>query len=162
MVVDLQSGSIWSGGAQAKWSRRWQCPLCGTMEDSNYIFFSSISTQFMWTCLRETIRGHWCNTNFPGLYVEIQASPPSGRYIRWLVIGVLAWTLGTVQNKLVIQRVPLRRAIDAVFKMCCYMQLWRPLSRQQDEDAIDSIFAALQTMASRLAPSLPPPPPEPD
>ena len=55
--------------------------------------------------------------------------PPRYRHIRWLCVGVLAWTLWTVRNKLVIQKVPLRRATDSIFKMCGYLQLWRPLSR---------------------------------
>ena len=104
--------------------------------------------------------GFGANTNFPDLLAEIQAIPISGRHIRWLLIGVLAWTIWTVRNKLVIQRVPLRRATDVVFKLCGYLQLWRPLSRQQDRDAITTIISDLRAMALRLAPPLPPPPPE--
>lgn len=137
------------------------CPLCGTVETSNHIF-SCVSAQFLWGCLREVIGGNWCHTNFPDLLSEVQSSPLTGRHIRWLLIGVLAWTLWTVRNKLVIQRVPLRRATDAVFKMCGFLQLWRPLSRHQDRDAITSIIADLRSMALRLAPPLPSPPPEPD
>ena len=37
------------------------------------------------------------------LFAELQLSPTSSRHIRWLQIGVLAWTLWTVCNKLVIQ-----------------------------------------------------------
>uniref|UniRef100_A0A453CBJ1 Reverse transcriptase zinc-binding domain-containing protein n=2 Tax=Aegilops tauschii subsp. strangulata TaxID=200361 RepID=A0A453CBJ1_AEGTS len=138
------------------------CPLCGTEETLNHIFFSCVSAQFLWGCLREVIGGVWCNTNFPDLLAEIQATPISGRHIRWLLIGVLAWTIWTVRNKLVIQRAPLRRATDAVFKLCGYLQLWRPLSRHQDRDAITTIISDLRAMALRLAPPLPPPPPEPD
>jgi hypothetical protein len=94
------------------------CPLCGTEEESNHIFFSCVSAQFLLSYLREVVGGRWCNTNIPDLFAEIQASPPSGRHIRWLAIGVLTWTFWMVRNKLVIQRVPLRRATDAVFKMC--------------------------------------------
>ncbi|KAE8784279.1 ABC transporter G family member 37 [Hordeum vulgare] len=96
-------------------------PLCGTVEDSYLIFFSCVSAQFLSSYLREAIGGRWCNTNFPDLFAKIQASPPTRHHIRWLASGVLSWTLWTVWNKLVIQRVPLLRASDAVFKMCGYL-----------------------------------------
>ena len=138
------------------------CPLCATVEDANHIFFSCCTAQFLWSCFRETVGGQWCNTNFPDLLAEIQASPPRYRHIRWLCVGVLAWTLWTVRNRLVIQKVPLRRATDSIFKMCGYLQLWRPLSRPPDRDAIDRLLSDLRSLAFRLAPPLPPPPPEPD
>ena len=78
------------------------CPLCGTEETLNHIFFSCVSIQFLWGCLREVVGGSWCNTNFPDLLIEVQLSAPSGRHIRWLLIAVLVWTLWTVRNKLVI------------------------------------------------------------
>ena len=92
------------------------CPLCGTLEDSNHIFFSCVSAQFLWSCLSESVSGRWCNTNFPDLFAEVQASPQSSRHIRWLAIGVLAWTLWMVHNKLVIQRVPLRARLMLFLK----------------------------------------------
>ncbi|XBI80734.1 hypothetical protein VPH35_089814 [Triticum aestivum] len=41
-------------------------------------------------------------------------------------------------------------------------QLWRPLSRPLDRDAISAFIADLRSMAVRLSPPPPPPPPEPD
>ena len=100
------------------------CPICGTIEDANHIFFSCHSAQFLWACFRETVGGQWCNTNFPDLLAELNASPTRYRHIRWLCVGVLAWTLWNIRNKLVIQKVPLRRATDAIFELCGYLQLW--------------------------------------
>ena len=138
------------------------CPLCGTIEDSNDIFFSCVSAQFLWSYFRKAVGGHWCHSNFPDLFSELQASPQRTRHIRWLEIGVLAWTLWTVRNRLVIQHIPLQRATGALFKFCGYLQLWRPLSRPQDRDAITAFIADLRSIAFRLSPPLPPPPPEPD
>ena len=138
------------------------CPLCGPEEDSNHIFFTCVSAQFLWSCFREIVGGSWDHNNFPNLFAELQALPPSSRHIRWLTIGVLAWTLWTVPNKLVIPYIPLRRATEAVFKWCGYLQLWWPLSRPRDRNAINSIIAHLRATALRLAPPLPPPPAEPD
>ena len=66
------------------------CPLCGTVEDANHIFFSCSTAQFLWSSFRETVSGQWCNSNFPDLLAEIHASPPRYRHIRWLCVGVLA------------------------------------------------------------------------
>ena len=121
-----------------------------------------MSAQFLWSCFREIVGGSWDHNNFPALFAELQANPPTLRHIRWLTIGVLAWMLWTVRNKLVIQRIPFRRATDALFKWSGYLQLWRPLSRPRERDAITSIITQLRAMALRLAPPLPPPPPEPD
>lgn len=82
------------------------CPLCDMMEDSNHIFFTCVTAQFLWNCFRDAVDGRWCHTNVPDLFVEIQSTPSSARHIRWLTIRVLTWTLWTVRNKLVIQRVP--------------------------------------------------------
>ncbi|KAM3408809.1 hypothetical protein ACQJBY_001707 [Aegilops geniculata] len=138
------------------------CPLCATVEDSNHIFFNCSTAQFLWSCFRETVGEQWCNTNFPDLLAEIHASSARYRHISWLCIGILAWTLWNIHNKLVIQKVPLRHATDAIFKMCGYLQLWRPLSRPQDRNVIDTLLTDLRSMAFRMAPPLPPPPPEPD
>ena len=138
------------------------CPLCAVPEDSNHIFFACVSARFLWSCFREIVGGSWCHTNFPDLFAELQLSPSSSRHIRWLEVGVLAWTLWTVRNKLVIQRTPLRRATDALYKFSGFLQLWRPLSRPLDRDAISAFIADLRSMAVRLSPPPPPPLPEPD
>ncbi|XP_073361214.1 uncharacterized protein [Aegilops tauschii subsp. strangulata] len=137
-------------------------PLCGPEEDLNHIFFTCVSAQFLWSCFHEIVGGNWDHNNFPALFAELQAIPPALRHTRWLTIGVLAWMLWTVRNKLVIQHIPLRRATDTLFKWSGYLQLWRPLSRPRERDAITSIITQLRAMALRLAPPLPPPPPEPD
>ena len=111
----------------------------------------------MWSCFREAVGGDWCHSNFPDLFAELQASPLSSRHIRWLKIAVLAWTLWTIRNKLVIQRIPLRRATDALFKLSGYLQLWRALSRPENRDGISAFIIDLCLMAICL--SLPPPPP---
>lgn len=138
------------------------CPLCDTEEDSNHIFFSCASTQFLWSCFHEEMGGTWCHSNFPDLCEELRASSIGNRHIRWLGIGVLSWTLWTIRNKFVIEHSPLRRPTDAIYKICGYLQLWKPLSRVQELGTIDTITAGLMTIAHRLAPPLPSPPPEPD
>lgn len=103
------------------------CPLCDTEEDSNHIFFFSCDTaQFFWSCFREVLGGGWCYSNFPDIYEEFQASAHSSRHIRWLAIGVLAWTLWTIHNKLVIECAPLRWLSDTIYKLRGFLQPWNP------------------------------------
>ncbi|KAE8799964.1 ABC transporter G family member 37 [Hordeum vulgare] len=33
------------------------CPICGTIEESNHIFFTCVTAQFLWSYLREAING---------------------------------------------------------------------------------------------------------
>ncbi|KAE8807536.1 hypothetical protein D1007_16073 [Hordeum vulgare] len=138
------------------------CPLCDVLEDSNHIFFTCVIAQFLWSFFCDTIDGQWCHTNVPNMVAAIKFVPSSARHIRWLTIGMLMWTLWTIRKKLVLQRVPLRHATDPVFKMCGFLQLWRPLSRSSDRDAINNIIVNLHLMALRMARPLPPPPREPD
>lgn len=46
-------------------------PLCDVPEDSNHIFFSCMSVQFVWSCFREVVGGNWCHTNFPDLFAKL-------------------------------------------------------------------------------------------
>ena len=48
-----------------------RCPLCGPEEDSNHIFFTCVSAQFLWSCFHEIVGGSWDHNNFPALYAEL-------------------------------------------------------------------------------------------
>ena len=80
-----------------------KCSLCECGEDSNHIFFFCVTVQFLWSSFREVVDGGWCHSNF---FEELHDSTVGSRHIRWLGIGVLAWTLWTIHNKLVIERSP--------------------------------------------------------
>lgn len=82
--------------------------------------------------LQGVVGGGWCHSNFPDLHEELQALTLSARHIRWLSVGVLVWTRWTIHNKLVITRPPLRRPTDAIYKLCGYLHLWKPLSRDPE------------------------------
>ena len=97
------------------------CPLCLVDEDSNHIFFTCPAAQFLWGCPREVFMGTWCNDNFPDLFLECQATPLSRRPTTWVVVGALTWTLWTIRNKLVIERVIPRRSTDTIYKLCGFL-----------------------------------------
>jgi hypothetical protein len=53
-----------------------RCPLCGPEEDTNHIFVTCVSAQFLWSCFRDLVGGSWDHNNFPALFAELQALPP--------------------------------------------------------------------------------------
>ena len=107
------------------------------------------------------VGGNWCHDNLPDLFGEVFRLPGPSRAPIWVALGTLAWTLWCTRNKLVIERVIPYRVTDAIYKICGFLQLWRPLSKRRDRDVIDNIIAGLRSSASAFAPP-PPPPPEPD
>ena len=108
------------------------------------------------------IRGDWNHDNLPDLFQAVLSQEARTRPSLWVVVGTIAWTLWTGRNKLVIEHVISTRATDSIYKLCGFLQLWRPLSKRCDRDFIDMIISALRTTAGALAPPLPPPPPEPN
>ena len=108
------------------------------------------------------IGGDWVHDNLPDLFQAVLSREARTRPSLWVVLGTMTWTLWTARNKLVIEHVIPSRATDSIYKLCGFLQLWRPLSKRRDRDSIDRIISALRTTAGALAPPLPPPPPEPD
>ena len=68
----------------------------------------------------------------------------------WLVFGALTWTLWTIRNKMVIERVFLRHASDAVFKFLVFLQQWHPLCRRRDRMRLDVMIEKLLVAARHL------------
>ena len=106
------------------------------------------------------VGGTWCHDNLPDLFGEVFRLPGTRRAFIWVALGTLAWSLWCTRNKLVIERVIPSHVTDVIYKMCGFLQLWRPLSKRSDRGVIDNIMAGLRASAASFAP--PPPPPEPD
>ncbi|XP_048552628.1 uncharacterized protein LOC125532726 [Triticum urartu] len=70
------------------------CPMCGTVEDANHIFFLCSTAQFLCSCFRETVGGQWCNTNFSDLLAEIHASPLATAILDGFALGSLPGRFG--------------------------------------------------------------------
>ena len=117
---------------------------------------------FLWSYFRDIVGGSWCHDNLPDMFGEIISPPYSRHPSLWVAMGTLVWTLWNVRKKLVIERVIPYRVTDAMYKMCDFLHLWRPLSKRRDRDAIDTIITGLRSTAAALAPPPPPPPREPD
>ena len=85
-------------------------------------------------------------------FLEAQANRTGkGRRLFWLVFAALTWTLWTIRNKMVIERVFLRRASDSVFKFLVFMQQWHPLCRQWNLERLDGTLHRLLVAARRLS-----------
>lgn len=126
---------------------------------------SSSVAQPLFSCGVASVRrlgAIWCHDNLLDLFREALDSTSVMRPALWVSISALAWMLWTVCNKLVIEHVILIRTTNAIYNMCGFLQIWRPLSKRRHQDDISTIIAALRSIASSLTPPLPPPPLEPD
>ena len=65
----------------------------------------------------------------------------------------MTWTLWTIRNKMVIERVFLRRASDSVFKFLAFLQQWHPLCRQRQKERLDGMIEDLLGVARMMSTS---------
>jgi len=106
------------------------CPMCGIPETGTHILFTCPAARFLWNFVHEALGPAWQASDL-GEFLEIQANRTGERRrLFWLVFAALMWTLWTIRNKMVIERVFLRRASDSMFKFLAFLQQWHPLSRQ--------------------------------
>ena len=90
-----------------------------------------------------------------GEFLETEANRTGARRgLFWFMFATMTWTLWTIRNKMVIERVFLRRASDVIFKFLAFVQQWHPLCRQRDREQLDDMVHAL-LIAARLHSSPP-------
>lgn len=83
-------------------------------EDSNHIFFTCVTALFLWSSIREVVGCRGCPTNFSELYEILWTS-----FGQWVGFNVLAWTLWTIHNKLVIEHISILWCpTDAINYIC--------------------------------------------
>ena len=113
--------------------------------------FSSPAARFLWNFIYEALGPAWQASDL-GEFLETQANRTGERCrLFWLVFAALTWTLWTIRNKMVIERIFLRRASDSMFKLLAFLQQWHPLSRRRDRGQLDDMLARLLATARRLA-----------
>ena len=126
------------------------CPLCAVPETGVHILFTCPAARFLWSFIAEALGPEWQARDL-GEFLEVQANRTSkGRRLFWLVFAAITWTLWTIRNKMVIERVFLRRASDSVFKFLAFMQQWHPLCRWRDSARLDGTLEKLLVAACRL------------
>ena len=127
------------------------CPLCGIPETGPHILFTCPAARFLWNFVHEALGPAWQAPDL-GEFLEIQANRTGERRrLFWLVFAALTWTLWTIRNKMVIERIFLRRASDSMFKFLAFLQQWHPLSRQRDRGQLDDMLARLVETAWRIS-----------
>ena len=116
------------------------CPLCAVPETGTHILFSCPAARFLWSFVHEALGPEWQALDL-GEFLEVNANR-TGRRRRlfWLVFAAMTWTLWTIRNKMVIERVFLRRASDSVYKFLAFLQQWYPLCRQRDKERLDGML----------------------
>jgi hypothetical protein len=129
------------------------CPLCAVPETTTHIMFSCPAARFLWSFLQEALGPEW-QASVLGEFIEAHANN-TGRRRRlfWLVFAALTWTLWTVRNKMVIERIFPRRASDSLYSFLALLQQWYPLCRQRDRERLDGMLEDLLAAARRLSTS---------
>jgi hypothetical protein len=127
------------------------CPLCAVPKDTRHIMFSCPAARLLWSFLQEALGPEWQALDL-GEFLEFQANRyGSRRRLFWLLFATMSWTLWNVRNKMVIERIFLRRASDSIFKFLAFLQQWYPLCRQRDRDRLDGMLEDLLAAARRLS-----------
>jgi hypothetical protein len=57
----------------------------------------------------------------------------------WIFFAVHCWALWNTHNKFTIERKFPRQPADIIFKLLISLQLWRPLQKPKDLDALDEL-----------------------
>jgi hypothetical protein len=98
------------------------CLLCVVPETTTHIMFSCPAAQFLWSFLQEALGPEW-QASALGEFIEVHANN-TGRRRRlfWLLFAALTWTLWTVRNKMVIERILPRRASDSIYTFLALLQ----------------------------------------
>ena len=126
------------------------CPLCAVPESGTHIVFVCPAARFLWSFVSEALGPEWLALDLEE-FLEAQANRTcKGRCLLWLVFVVMTWTLWTIRNKMVIDRVFLRCASDSIFKFLAFLQQWHPLCRQRDLERLDGILERLVVTAHHL------------
>ena len=68
----------------------------------------------------------------------------------WLAFSALAWALWNIRNKSLIEGKILSSPSDGLYKLVVYLQLWTPLSRRPERDAISSLIEAIKLKIGEL------------
>lgn len=45
---------------------------CVMYRDTNHIFYTCVTTQFVWSCIREVLGSRWCPSNFPDFFMSFR------------------------------------------------------------------------------------------
>jgi hypothetical protein len=91
--------------------------------------FACPAARFLWSFVAEALGPEWQALDL-GEFLEVHANrSDKRRCLFWLVFASMIWTLWTIRNKMVMERIFLRRASDSIFKFLAFMQQWYPLCR---------------------------------
>ena len=117
-------------------------PFVGLRKRGTHILFSYMASQVLWSFVREAVGPDWESHDLAD-FLQTRATQ-IGRNMRlfWLVFAALTWTLWTTRNKMVIERIFLRRAYDSFFKFLAFLQRWHPLVEHRDGDRLGQMLDA--------------------
>jgi hypothetical protein len=106
---------------------------------------------WLWSFVSEALGPEWQALDL-GAFLEEHANRTGRRRcLFWLVFASMTWTLWTIRNKMVIERIFLWRVSDSIFKFLAFLQQWYPLYRQRDRERLDSMLEDLLMAARHIS-----------
>ena len=119
--------------------------------NGNAHFVLVCSSTALWCFVREALGPEW-EAHDLAEFLQVRATQVGRkRRLFWFIFVAMMWTLWTIRNKMVIERVFPRRASDSFFRFLAFLQHWHPLARPRDRDRLQLYLATLLSSTRRLS-----------
>jgi hypothetical protein len=116
------------------------------VEDTAHIFFLCPLARFMWSAVRELLGCTWNPTCFAELYRLLDDLVGQTKRVLWICCSALCWGLWNIRNKFSIEGIFPSQPADALYKMLMYLQVWKPVARRQDREALELAIGRLRSL----------------
>jgi mannosylglycoprotein endo-beta-mannosidase len=127
-----------------------RCALCSDWEDTTHIFFLCPLARFMWSAVRELLGCAWNPTCFAELYRLLDDLSGQTKRVLWMCCTALCWGLWNIRNKFTIEGIFPSQPADALYKMLMYLQVWKPVARRQDREALELAIGRLRSLHANI------------
>jgi hypothetical protein len=117
------------------------CALCGEIDHVDHIFFQCPLSQFMWSGVRVMLSVSWNPSSRVDWFRILDSLGERSKRMVWIFFAAQCWALWNTRNKFTIERKFPRQPADIIFKLLISLQLWRPLQKPKDLDALDELIA---------------------
>jgi hypothetical protein len=125
--------------------------LCHTLEDAAHIFFARPLAQFTWSCYRELLQVDWNPSSFEDLFAIFQRFSRVSKHFLWMLFAAQSWALWTIRNKFSIEAKFPNHPANVVFKTAIFLQLWRPLAKENMHSMLDEAVIKLKDIYKKTS-----------
>ena len=100
----------------------------------------------MWSTVREMLLCSWNPSCFADLVRLITAESGQHKRVLWICCAALLWSLWNMRNKFSIEGVFPSQPADGLYKMAMHMQVWKPVARRQDQEALGLAIGRIRSL----------------